>query len=139
MLSPAKFRAYSAKTMMAASFVLAAVSLTGCVGILPNSNVEAGQKKIDEVHSVVYTVHAPFGAKVTYTNGKESLSGLVNNLGQWSQKVDVQGIESLTIDVTADDVESSITCGITVDGVDVATGMSNGDGHAICKGNTSKT
>lgn len=139
MLSSDKLRSHATKAMTMGSLLLATMSMTGCVGILPNSNTEAGQKKIDEVHSVVYTVKAPFGTKVTYSNGAESSSGLVNNLGQWTQKSDVKGIVSVTIDATTDSPDSSITCGITVDGVDVATGMSNGDGHAICKGSTSKT
>jgi hypothetical protein len=130
-------RARSAKTV--AVLALAAVSLTGCVGILPNTNTEEGRKKITEIHSVVYTVKAPFGTKITYGNGNESFTGQTDNFGEWSETVDVKGIVSVTIDVAADDASQTVTCDITVDDVEVATGFSNGDGHATCHGSTSKT
>lgn len=134
---PVTIRARSTKA--AAALVLTATSLTGCVGILPNSNTEQGRKKINEIHSVVYTVKAPFGTKFTYGNGDESFTAQADNFGEWSKEVDVKGIVSVTIDIEADSPGAQVTCDITVDGVSVATGFSNGDGHAVCHGSTSKT
>lgn len=136
-----RFRTHSARTATGAFLALAAVSLTGCVGIMPNSNTQAGQQKITESHSVVYTVKAPFGSKITYTNGKETLSGVANNLGEWTKTVDVKGITGVSVTVVSEDSNQTATCVITVDGTQVSTGMSGAgtDNSAVCKGSTSKT
>ena len=136
-----RFRAHSVKIATTGIMALGAVSLTGCVGIMPNSNTQAGQQKITESHSVVYTVKAPFGSKITYTNGKETLTGTANNLGEWTKTVDVKGITSVAVTVVSEDSNQTATCLITVDGTQVSTGMSGvgTDNSAVCKGSTSKT
>lgn len=131
--------AIARSTKVAALLALTATALTGCVGIMPNSNTEQGRKKLNEIHSVTYKVKAPFGTKLTYGNGRETFTAQTNNFGEWSKEVDVKGIVSVTIDVAADSPESHVTCDISVDNVSVATGFSNGDGHATCHGNTTKT
>lgn len=141
MKSPGHTRMLSARMATGTLLALAAVSLTGCVGILPNSTTQAGQEKITESHSVVYTVKAPFGSKITYTDGKDAFSGSTNNLGEWTKTVDVKGIKGVSVTVTSEDSDKTATCLITVDGTQVATGMSGVgiDNRAVCKGSTSKT
>lgn len=132
MSSTGYVRTRSAKVIFSALMTLGAITMTGCVGIMPNSATEEGRKKVSEVHSVVYTVKAPFGTKITYTDGANTATGTTNNLGEWVETVDVTGIVgvSITVDESAGD---SATCLITVDGTQVAMGMSK------CKGSTSKT
>jgi hypothetical protein len=131
MMPNGNLRARSPKVLLSALFALGTVSLTGCVGVLPNSNTEVGREKVSEIHSVVYKVKAPFGTKVTYTNGQNVASATTNNLGEWVHTADVKGIVSVTISMPEGD--GIAECLITVDGTQVAQGMSN------CKGTTSKT
>jgi hypothetical protein len=89
----------------------------------------------------VYTVKAPFGSKVTYSDGKQTFSGVTNSLGEWTKTLDVKGITGVSVTVTSEDSEKTATCLITVDGTQVATGMSGVgiDDRAVCEGSTSKT
>ena len=120
---------------------IASVALTGCVGILPNSNTEAGREKLNEVHSVEYTVEAPFGSTVTYSDGTNTMTAKTDNTGSWTETLDVQGITSVTVSVVSADGDATATCDITVDGSKVATGMSavGVTEEAMCKASTSKT
>ena len=126
-----------------ASFVVmsvSALSLTGCVGILPNSNTKAGEKLIHGAHKVVYSVEAPHGSVIKYSYGDTQLTAKANNLGKWSKEVGVEGIQKLEITVTVEG-EVTATCNITVDGTSVSTAnsLSGISESAHCKGTTTKT
>ena len=133
----------SARRLLSAAFMLTAVAvpLTGCIGLIPNSNTQVAQQKVSESHAVVYTVEAPFGSEVTYTEGPDTLTGIADNFGHWTQTADVKGISKVTISVTSADGEKPATCSITVDGTVVSTGMSvpGATDTAQCSGSTSKS
>lgn len=115
------------------------VSLTGCVGLLPNSNTKAGEKLIHGGHKVVYSVQAPHGSKITYSQGSQQFTDQTSNFNRWTEEDNVEGIQRLELTVSVED-GANATCTITVDGVTVSTAnsMPGVNDGAHCTGTTTK-